>query len=379
MRPAVPRVARSGHRQLLSRALKLHAYGQFKYAPEAVPSMTATPPSFARTPDAAGNGRDLLAGMLRTVRLSGSVFLNARFTEPFGVISPSRFDDRVPFAHLRHTSIFHLIASGFCTVELPGESPLACSAGDILLVPFADDHKIWNGAYSELPRGDDLVRPGPIDGMWRIEHGGGGETTRMVCGFIESSEFLFAPVFRSLPPLIRYKSQADRVGAVITSTVCQILDLADTSTPGAELMLSHLMELLFVEVLRRYAAEQPAGAKGWFPALGDPLVSRVLRLVHDDPSRRWTVEDLAKKAGTSRTVLAGRFNTLMGQSPMEYVTAWRMQIAAARLRESTDSLAAIAVDVGYESEAAFNRAFKRVTGITPGRWREGSQTGPAVG
>jgi AraC-like DNA-binding protein len=191
----------------------------------------------------------------------------------------------------------------------------------------------------------------------------------VVCGFIESSEFLFAPVFRSLPPLMIYRSSAERVGAVITSTVCEILDLADAATPGAELMLSHLMELLFVEVLRRHVSDISSGAKGWFAALGDPVISRALETVHGSPERRWTIDDLAREAGTSRTVLADRFRSMMGQTPMDYVTGWRMQIAAGRLRDGRDSIGAIAADVGYESEAAFNRAFKRVTGVTPGRWR----------
>ena len=138
-------------------------------------------------------------------------------------------------------------------------------------------------------------------------------------------------------------------------------------------MLGRLMEMLFVEVLRRYAARLPADSKGWFAALNDPIVGRALQFVHGDPARRWTVDDLAREAGASRTVLAERFNAVMGQAPIEYVTGWRMQLAAERMRNSNDSLAGIAADVGYESEAAFNRAFKRVTGVTPGRWRGGAQ------
>jgi AraC family transcriptional regulator, alkane utilization regulator len=124
-------------------------------------------------------------------------------------------------------------------------------------------------------------------------------------------------------------------------------------------------------VLRRYAARLPSSATGWFAALNDPIVSRALQFVHGDPARRWTVDDLARGAGASRTVLAERFNAVMGRAPIEYVTGWRMQLAADRMRNSNDSLAAISADVGYESEAAFNRAFKRVTGVTPGRWRDG--------
>jgi len=124
------------------------------------------------------------------------------------------------------------------------------------------------------------------------------------------------------------------------------------------------------EVLRGYAARLPSDAKGWFAALNDPILRRALLCVHDDPARPWTVEELAREAGASRTVLAERFNAVLGHAPIHYVTSWRMQLAADRLRNSNDSLAAIAMDVGYESEAAFNRAFKRVTGVSPGRWRD---------
>jgi AraC-like DNA-binding protein len=333
--------------------------------------MIGTPRSFADTPETARGDRDVLAEMLRSVRLTGSVFLNACFSAPFGVISPKQFDERTPMAHLRHISIFHLIAAGACTIELASGERRALSAGDIVLVPFADAHKFWSDEFAEMAIADDLVRPGPIKGMWNINHGGGGSETRMVCGFIESSEFLVAPVFRTLPPLLVDRTEDDKVSALITSTVRQILVLTDAAAPGTELMLGRLMELLFVEILRRYAARLSPSAKGWFAALNDPIVGRALQIVHGDPARRWTVNDLAHEAGSSRTVLAERFNAVMGHAPIEYVTSWRMQLAAERIRSSHDSLAAIAAEVGYESEAAFNRAFKRVTGVTPGRWRDG--------
>jgi AraC-like DNA-binding protein len=206
--------------------------------------------------------------------------------------------------------------------------------------------------------------------MWCINHGGGGEETRMVCGFLESSEFLSSPVFRTLPPLLIDRTGDDKVSAVITSTVQEILVLADTAAPGSEIMLGRLMELLFIEVVRRYAARLPANATGWFAALNDPLVGRALQFVHAEPARRWTVDDLAREAGASRTVLAERFNEVLGQAPIEYVTNWRMQLAAERIRNSADSFAVIAADVGYGSLPAFSRAFKRVTGTTPGQWRD---------
>jgi AraC-like DNA-binding protein len=338
---------------------------------------TCATTSRATSPEGARSDHDVLAETLRAVRLTGSVFLNARFSAPFGVISPQQFDAGTPMAHLRHISIFHLISAGSCTIEIATGERRTVSAGDILLVPFAAAHTFWDGECAEKAFAPDLLRPGPVKGLWTINHGGGGRTTRMVCGFIESSEFLFAPVFRSLPPLLVDRTGDDKVSALLTSTVREILGLADTAAPGTELMLGRLMELLFVEVLRRYAARLPPSATGWFAALNDPVVSRALQFVHGDPARRWTVDDLAREAGASRTVLAERFNAVMGRAPIEYVTGWRMQLAAERIRNSNDSLAAISADIGYESEAAFNRAFKRVTGVTPGRWRDGaSQAAP---
>jgi len=339
--------------------------------------MPGTPRSFAAMPDRAAGDGDLLVAMLRAVRLTGSVFLNASFSAPFGVISPKQYDPRTPMAHLRHISIFHLIASGSCTVEIKGCDPTVVSAGDILLVPFADAHRFWSGDYGEMAAADDVVRPSAVKGMWTVDHGGGGDVTRMVCGFIESSEFLFAPVFRTLPPLWIDRTGDEKVSALLASTVKEILTLADSAAPGADIMLGRLMELLFIEVLRRYASRLPENAKGLFAALNDPLVGRALQIVHGDPARRWTVDDVAREVGSSRSVLAERFKAVLGQSPMEYVTSWRMQLAAERLRNSGDSLAAIGADVGYESEAAFNRAFKRVTGVAPGRWRDGVRQTPA--
>jgi AraC family transcriptional regulator, alkane utilization regulator len=340
-----------------------------------VSSMLGTPRAFAGTPETPGGEYDVLAEMLRAVRLTGSVFLNARFSAPFGVVSPKQYDERTPLAHLRHVSVFHLIAAGGCTIEIATGERRPVTAGDILLLPFADAHKFWNGDFVDMAFGPDIMRPGPVKGLWTVDHGAGGETTRMVCGFIESSEFLFAPVFRSLPLLLVYRTGDDKVSALITSTVREILGLADAATPGSELMLARLMELLFVEVVRHYAAQLPASAKGWFAALKEPIVGRSMQLVHGDPVRRWTVEDLAREVGTSRTVLADRFRAVLGQAPIEYVISWRMQLAADRLRNGTDNLASIAADVGYESEAAFNRAFKRVTGVTPGAWRDGGSNG----
>jgi AraC family transcriptional regulator, alkane utilization regulator len=154
--------------------------------------MTMLSPCFAGAPQTACDTHDILDEVLRTVRLTGSVFLNACFTAPFGVISPKQFGEGTPMAHLRHISVFHLIAAGTCTFGLATGEHRAVSAGDVVLMPFADTHRFWSGDFEKMVFAPELVRPGPIKGMWTIDHGGGGEATRMVCGFIESPEFLCA-------------------------------------------------------------------------------------------------------------------------------------------------------------------------------------------
>jgi AraC family transcriptional regulator, alkane utilization regulator len=310
--------------------------------------------------------------MLRAARLTGSVFFGGCFTAPFGVISPRRWDENTPMARLRHISIFHLVASGRCTFEHASGERREITAGDMLLLPFADEHRFWNGAPTEFAFAPDVVRPGPIEGMLTLNYGGGGDETRLICGYLESSEFLFTPVFRTLPQMLVEQSGNDKVGALMASTVREVITLVDAATPGTQTILGRMMELLFVEVLRRHISRLPAGTKGWFAALNDPIVGRALALVHAHPARKWTADDLAREAGSSRTVLAERFNALLGRPPIDYVTSWRIQLAADRLRNGNDSIAGIAADVGYESEAAFNRAFKRETGLTPGRWRNGT-------
>ena len=337
--------------------------------------MIETPPSFADTPDPPARP-DLLSEMLRAVRLTGSVFFGGSFTAPFRVESPRRFEERTPLAHLHHISIFHLVAHGRCTFETATGKRRDIGPGDLLLMPFADTHKFWGGDALETAFVPDIVRPGPIEGMLTVNYGGGGEETRLVCGYLESSEFLFAPVFRTLPEVLVEHTGDGRIGELIASTVREIIALVDAATPGSQLMLGRLMEMLFVEVLRRHIARLPSNSQGWFAAINDPIIGRALQLVHADPGRRWTADSLAREAGSSRTVLAERFNALLGRPPIDYVTSWRIQLAAERLRGTEASIGRIAADVGYESEAAFNRAFKRLTGTTPGRWREGISADP---
>ena len=335
--------------------------------------MTATPPSFADRPP----GSDVLVDMLRAVRLTGAIFLKASFTEPFGILSPQRYDPSIPMAHLRHVSIFHYVASGGCMMETPGAGRRELKAGDLVLLPFAAEHKLWRGEADFVPASS-IVNPDSKEGVWSFSHGGGGTETRFVCGFIESAEMMFAPMFRTLPEMLVDRADDEAVGSGIARTIDDLLARVDSLTSGDEVVLGRMMEVLFVELLRRHAGSLPQGSKGLLAALNDPLVSRALQLMQADPARRWTTDELAGEAGASRAVLGERFNSVLGKPPIEYLTGWRIQLAADRLRNGRDAIARIAADAGYESEAAFNRAFKRVTGLTPGRWREGGGDSPPL-
>ena len=345
------------------------------------PTMIETPSSFAEAPARvpAPPEPDVLSEMLASVRLTGAVFFSARLTAPFRLVSPKRYDERMPMAHLRHISVFHMVAAGDLVIETASGARRRAVAGDLLLLPFADQHKFSKGAAPDSAFDPSLLRQGPIEGVWTVDHGGGGPETRLVCGFLESAETLVAPLFRSLPELVVEHAGGDgTVGGRLASTVREILSLVEASTPGTQAMLGRMMELLFVEVLRRHASRLPPGSTGLLAALGDPVVGRALKLLHADPARRWTARALAREAGSSRTVVGERFNSLLGRPPIEYLTGWRIQLAADRLRNGRDGIARIAGEIGYESEAAFARAFKRVTGMTPGRWRDGGGDSPQL-
>lgn len=324
--------------------------------------MTAIPGMLADQPD-------LLSELLRTMRLTGAVFLDAQFTNPFGIISPARWNARDQMSRLRHVSVFHLVADGACRLETAAGETCDLSKGDLVLVPFTAEHRVWSGEPKSFGNAPDLIREGPINGVGSLSLGGGGETTRLVCGFLESADLMAAPLFRSLPPLLVERADAGSVSTLLSVTAGEILRQVEQAAPGAPFVLGRLMELLFVEVVRRHAERLPPTAGGVLAAMRDPLVAKAIWLLHQDPARRWTIEDLAGEAGASRTVLAERFNQYVGRPPIEYLTSWRIQLACERLKASREPLARIAESVGYESEAAFSRAFKREMGASPGGWR----------
>jgi AraC-like DNA-binding protein len=227
------------------------------------------------------------------------------------------------------------------------------------------------GSDLSLPpvAGSDIIRPPQGGGLFSIHHGGNGRRTRMICGFLGCASAEGNPVISTLPPLLRLNVEQGGAAEWIRSTFQYAAEEVSAGRPGSETVLAKLSELLFVEAVRRYAEALPDGQTGWLAGLREPYVARALALLHRDITRRWTVDDLGREVGLSRSALADRFLRLLGVPPMHYLANWRMQVATQKLRNTRASLAQVAEIVGYDSEAAFSRAFKKAFGAAPATWR----------
>jgi AraC-like DNA-binding protein len=312
---------------------------------------------------------DALSDVLRIVKLTGGVFLDAHFSAPWCVTAHLAPEDCRPYLTApRHVIAYHCILAGRLLLQTDGTDPVELTAGEIVLLPRNDVHRL--GSTLDIPpvSGGELVQPSQDGGLARIVHGGGGEECRIVCGFL-GSDAPFDPLVATLPRVLRFDIRATPAGAWIESSFQLAASETAASRAGSATVVSRLSELLFVEALRRYIAELPADQRGWLAGLRDPVVGRALQLLHSRHQEPWTAESLAREVGLSRSAFADRFTTLVGQPPMQYLTQWRMQVAARRLREGQGSIAQIAFEVGYESEGAFNRAFKRQFEMPPAAWR----------
>jgi len=324
---------------------------------------------------------DLLSDLLRVVRLGGAVFLRGRFSAPWGILSSSWQDiARYVAPGARHLTLFHMMAHGEAWVGTADGTWVHLEEGDFVLLPFGDRHTLASdpsvaadpfGLSNVLDgRAHPTVKPVVIEG--------GGAPSTMVCGYVRSDDLLFHPFLKVLPPVIVERARGPDSSALVAAMTRQIVAEADAARPGAEALLSRVMELLFIETVRREFARMPAEKQGWLRAFDDPVVGRALGFLHAAPERRWTVEELAREAGASRSVLADRFRDLIGEPPMHYLQGWRLQLAADRL-DAGEAIAAVAAAVGYESEAAFNRAFRKALGTTPGAWRSRGAGGAQAG
>lgn len=268
-----------------------------------------------------------------------------------------------------HLVLYHYVVDGVLEVRLENEPAFELTAGDVVMFPRNDLHLL--GSDTELPpvRGSDVIVPPEGGGLSTIRLGGDGTRCQVICGFLGCDRVQDNPVISTLPAWLRLSVDDGGGAEWIRSTFQYAADELAEGRPGSDTVLAKLSELLFVEAVRRYAEELPKEATGWLAGLRDPHVARALALLHARFDHQWTVEKLSGEVGLSRSALGERFTHLIGQAPMHYLANWRMQVAAQSLRTTNDSLAQIAEGIGYESEAAFSRAFKKAFGSAPAAWR----------
>jgi AraC-like DNA-binding protein len=322
---------------------------------------------------------DALSETLRVVRLVGAIFIQARFTAPWCYLSPPA-DSAAPLLEpgAERVVIFHLITEGECFVEMQGEVPLRLTAGDVVVFPQGHGHRMAS-APGVMPaangaRLDVVLARRPR----QLSYGGGGATARLVCGYLACDARLARLLLAGLPPVVRVNVRGSNAGVWLEASLRYALAEARSPRPGGAGVLAKLAEVLFIEVLRLYMNEQSTGRIGWLAGVGDRVVGAALNLLHKRPAHAWTLEELAREAGTSRSVLAERFQQLVGSSPMQYLMQWRMLLAANLLSRSSAPLARIAEDVGYQTDTAFSRAFRREYGAPPAAWRRRHAAGAVV-
>ena len=316
---------------------------------------------------------DPLSDVLRAVRLSGAFFYMVEAAAPWSVATASaqELTPRV-LPDAEHLISYHILLAGSCWAGLEVEDQLEMRPGDVVVFPHGDPHIMSSARGFWADRGR-LSSPSRY--LHTVHIGSEGERdTRFVCGFLGCDALPFNPLLASLPRRL----YAPGVAAGWLSHIPrQVVTESSTTRIGSETLLTRMAELMFVEVVRRYI-ENLQEQSGWLAGLRDPVVGPALTRFHDRPAHPWTLAEMAKSIASSRTVLVERFSDLVGCSPMQYLTRWRLQLAAERLRSGSAKVAAIASQVGYESEAAFSRAFKRSTGVSPAAWRRARQDGPGA-
>jgi AraC-like DNA-binding protein len=321
---------------------------------------------------------DALSDVLRVIRLKGGVFLHAEFTAPWCISAQIAHQDCGSLLDgAEHLVLYHYVVEGKLTVGHRNGPPVVIEAGEVVIFPHNHAHLL--GSHIDIPpvHAREIVRVSPEGGLFVISHGGGGERTRIVCGFLGCDPLQGNPLASTLPPLLRYDARQGSAAAWMRSSLEFAADEVAARRMGSGVVLAKLSELLFVEALRHYVEGLPDEQTGWLAGLKDPYVSRALALLHDRVAQQWTVDDLGREVGLSRSALADRFTRLVGEPPMRYLGSWRIQVAAHQLRNSDASLGRIAEQIGYESEAAFNRAFKRSFGVPPATWRKGALIPPS--
>jgi len=322
---------------------------------------------------------DALSDVLKTVRLTGAAFYDVVATAPWVAEQPTA--DRIlpkilPGAG--HLISYHVVTEGRCFVNRIDEAPIVVEAGEVVVFTRGDPHVVASDpgmrAEPDAPSAIDAVSVNRLPFLLTIGEPSGSQQAKIVCGFLACDAQPFNPLLENLPPVIKVGSTVgNTAGGSDARWLDQFIRLATAESAekraGGECVLARLSELMFVEVVRRYLETLPPEQTGWLAGLRDPGISKALSLLHGNPAHNWTIEDLARDVGLSRSLLAERFAELVGMPPIQYLAKWRMQLAAGLLSGGNTNIATIAAEIGYGSEAAFSRAFKKLVGIPPSDWR----------
>ncbi|SRR6266496_555833 len=314
---------------------------------------------------------DAFSEILTGVKLNGALFFNADFSAPWGFAAPaSQMLAPALAPGAPHLVIYHFVIEGHAVARTADGQSITLEPGDVVIFPHGDPHLISSGAGSTEPQQtSEVVRKVMAHDLTALRAGGGGETTRFVCGFMACDPRLSRPILNGLPRMFKVNVRTDRSGHWLESSILHLVEEAGSGSVGSEAMLAKLSEALFVDTLRRYVASLPERQTGWLAGARDPVVGKCLALMHSRADHPWTLADLANEVGLSRSALSERFTRYLSEPPMSYLTRWRLQLAARALATTPKGVAEIAADVGYESEAAFNRAFKREFGLPPAQYR----------
>lgn len=310
---------------------------------------------------------DVLTSVLSAMKLTGGVFLEAEFTEPWCVSSKIAPEDCAAFfPEPQHVIAYHYVIEGDFLCRVGSDPPAPIRAGQIILLPRNEEHHLGSCLSADPINAHELILPAKDGRLARISWGGGGEAVAILCGFLGTA----TPVnsfLLSLPSMLVIDASAGTAGEWLVSSVRYA---TRESFSGSPEIVGKLAELLFVEAVRQYVAELPPDQKGWLAGLRDPFVSQALTLLHSRCAESWTTDALAREVGLSRSALADRFSNTLGEPPMRYLAKWRMSLAASLLRDGGQNACNVAYAVGFNSEAAFNRAFKKEFGSPPATWRK---------
>jgi AraC-like DNA-binding protein len=314
---------------------------------------------------------DAFSEILSGVKLHGALFFSAEFSSPWGFTAPASstmVNLLAPAA--THLVLYHYVIEGGALARLTNGPSIELGPGDVVIFPHGHQHDMCSvkGAAPPYPNYGISSKIKARD-LSTLKAGGGGEVSRFVCGYMACDPFLSRPILSGLPPVFSVNIRADRSGKWLESSILHLVDEATSGRVGSAAMLAKLSEALFVDTLRRFVAGLPEQEVGWLAGARDSVVGKSLGLLHSRAAHPWTIASLADEVGISRSALVERFTRYLSEPPMTYLTRWRLQLAAKSLTNTPRGVAEIAADVGYESEAAFNRAFKREFGLPPGRYR----------